>query len=51
MKYMFGWIYAKNNGYTGSYSDYLSLQYQAYCDVCSQCKIDPMSKQEWEEMK
>ena len=39
--------YARNNGYKGSYEEYVTRLYNGYLQNCSACGIKPMRKQEW----
>jgi len=42
--------YARRNGYTGTYDDYIQHQYKCYCIGLKRCGIKPMPKEQWFEL-
>lgn len=41
------YAYAQRNGYTGTYKQYVAVQYDAYCAICKRQEITPLSYAEW----
>lgn len=39
--------YAVRNGFTGTFGDYMTYNYQCYCNICHRCDSRPMSFEEW----
>ena len=43
--------YAQSNGYTGSFDDFVNLQYELYVTIRIRNGIIPKSKEEWSDSK
>lgn len=39
--------YARRNGYSGNYDEYVANKYNMYRETCKRCGIKPASKQAW----
>lgn len=42
------YLYARRNGYRGSISDYVVMQYNTYAGTCLRNGINPMPFEQWE---
>jgi hypothetical protein len=41
---------AQRHGYTGTYTDYIDMMYELYCETCKRCGIPPLSRRGWNEL-